>query len=98
MIKILVISVFITLFASLSDSGPTIRSKEKSDQSENSYNNPVVAYSLPDPTVIKAADGYFYLYATENIRNTPIHRSSDLVNWKRFDTPIVRTKGWVMGT
>ena len=32
------------------------------------YSNPVINYSLPDPTVIKADDGYYYLYATENIR------------------------------
>ncbi len=45
------------------------------------YENPVVPKSLPDPTIIKADDGHFYLYATENIRNTPIHKSADLVNW-----------------
>lgn len=44
------------------------------------YSNPVINYSLPDPTVIKADDGYYYLYATENIRNLPIHRSKDMVN------------------
>ena len=27
------------------------------------YQNPVIKRSLPDPTVIKAHDGYFYLYA-----------------------------------
>jgi arabinan endo-1,5-alpha-L-arabinosidase len=45
------------------------------------YSNPVVARSLPDPTIIRSDDGDFYLYATEDIRNTPIYRSSDLVNW-----------------
>ena len=30
----------------------------------DTYSNPVTKYSLPDPTVIKADDGYFYLYAT----------------------------------
>ena len=48
----------------------------------DNYKNPVVDYSLPDPTVIKGDDGYFYLYATEDIRNLPIHRSKDLVNWE----------------
>ena len=52
----------------------------------NTYRNPVVNYSLPDPSIIKAEDGYFYLYATENIRNTPIHRSKDLVNWEMVGT------------
>ncbi len=47
---------------------------------------PVINYSLPDPTVIKADDGYYYLYATENIRNLPIHRSKDMVNWSFVGT------------
>lgn len=50
------------------------------------YSNPVVNYSLPDPSVIRANDGYFYLYATEDIRNTPIHRSKNLVNWELVGT------------
>ncbi len=53
---------------------------------EDTYRNPVVSYSLPDPTIIKAADGYFYLYATEDTRNTPIHQSIDLVTWKFLGT------------
>lgn len=52
----------------------------------NKYRNPVINYSLPDPTIIKAEDGYFYLYATEDIRNTPIHRSKDLVKWEMVGT------------
>ncbi len=50
------------------------------------YRNPVIDYSLPDPTVIKADDGYFYLYATEDIRNLPIHRSQNLVDWEYVGT------------
>src|SRR5690606_21662252 len=53
---------------------------------ENVYANPVVAQSLPDPTLIKAQDGFFYLYATEDIRNTPIMRSANLVNWEQVGT------------
>lgn len=53
---------------------------------DNRYSNPVVNYSLPDPTIVKAKDGYFYLYATEDIRNTPIHRSKDLVEWELVGT------------
>lgn len=49
--------------------------------SQDTYNNPVINCSLPDPTIIKGTDGYFYLYATENIKNVPIHRSKDLVHW-----------------
>ena len=50
------------------------------------YSNPVIDYSLPDPSIIKGDDGYFYLYATEDIRNLPIHRSRDLVNWEFVGT------------
>ncbi|MBP8966432.1 MAG: family 43 glycosylhydrolase [Paludibacteraceae bacterium] len=50
-------------------------------ESVSTYKNPIIPRSLPDPTVIKASDGNFYLYATEDIRNVPIFRSSDLVNW-----------------
>lgn len=53
---------------------------------ENTYTNPVVDYSLPDPSVIKGDDGFYYLYATEDIRNLPIHRSKDLVNWELVGT------------
>lgn len=54
--------------------------------SSRTYRNPVINYSLPDPSIIKVDDGYFYLYATENIRNVPIHRSKDLVNWELTGT------------
>ena len=50
------------------------------------YSNPVIDYSLPDPSIRKGEDGYFYLYATEDIRNLPIHRSKDLVNWEFVGT------------
>jgi arabinan endo-1,5-alpha-L-arabinosidase len=50
-------------------------------QSKDTYSNPVVSRSLPDPTVIRAENGAFYLYATEDVRNTPIYKSADLVNW-----------------
>ena len=53
---------------------------------ENSYRNPVSSLSLPDPTIIRGEDGMFYLYATEDTRNTPIHRSSDLVTWEFLGT------------
>ena len=55
-------------------------------KAQSQYSNPVIDESLPDPTVIKASDGYFYLYATENIRNVPIYRSQDLVSWRYMGT------------
>ena len=50
------------------------------------YQNPVINHSLPDPTVIRAQDGYYYLYATEDTHNVPIYRSADLVKWRYVGT------------
>lgn len=44
----------------------------------NTYTNPVLTVDTPDPSVIKADDGYYYLYAT----GEGIYRSSDLVSWQ----------------
>jgi len=57
---------------------------------QGTYSNPVSRLSLPDPTVIRAGDGMFYLYATEDIRNTPVMRSSDLVRWEMTGTAFTR--------
>src|SRR5690606_40600222 len=68
------------------DIGPNQSNIRRFSYLDNLYSNPVVAQSLPDPTLIKAEDGIFYLYATEDIRNTPIMKSSDLVNWELVGT------------
>ncbi len=49
------------------------------------FQNPIIKTSLPDPTVIKA-DNYYYLYATEDIRNTPIYKSRNLLDWEFVGT------------
>ena len=46
----------------------------------------VIDMSAPDPTVIRAEDGTFYLYATEDMRNVPIFHSANLVDWKLVGT------------
>lgn len=53
---------------------------------QDCYKNPVINVSAPDPTVLRADDGTFYLYTTEDIRNVPIFHSSDLVNWSMKGT------------
>jgi len=55
-------------------------------QKETRYKNPVLNFSMPDPTIIQAQDKSFYLYATEDIRNLPIYKSTDLINWKFVGT------------
>lgn len=79
---ILLLAIGILLSCSGSDNKSPGPEPEKSD----TYYNPVIAHSLPDPTVIKAEDGYFYLYATEDTRNLPIYKSKDLVDWTFVNT------------
>lgn len=49
---------------------------------QEKYKNPVIDYSTPDPSVMQADDGFFYLYSTESGGKLPIHRSSDLIHWQ----------------
>lgn len=82
--QVILLTFLLTVFTSCKGGEPG--GSEPVEDNENRYRNPVVDYSLPDPTIILADDGYFYLYATEDIRNMPIHRSEDLVNWKSIGT------------
>ncbi len=84
MTKRLIVASMLTAVLSVCSMGGAIASDKK--EADKMYNNPVVDYSMPDPTLIKAADGYFYLYATENIRNLPILKSKDLTNWEFVGT------------
>ena len=68
----------------MSCKGSEVITPQPTDKDE--YQNPVIHRSMPDPTVIKANDGYFYLYATEDIRNIPIYRSPDLIDWEFMGT------------
>jgi len=79
--RVLLFALIVTL---CSCSSATEGSKESADSKK--YSNPVVSSSLPDPTVIEGKDGYFYLYATEDVRNVPILRSRDLINWESVGT------------
>jgi len=73
----------VLIFASCTGSSDKSDSGKKED--DNMYKNPVVARSLPDPTIIKSGE-VFYLYATEDTRNTPIYKSDNLVDWSFVGT------------
>ncbi len=53
---------------------------------KDSYRNPVINRSAPDPTVIRAKDGTYYLYSTEDVRNLPIYKSENLIDWELIGT------------
>lgn len=49
---------------------------------QTTYTNPVIRANFPDPTVIRADDGFFYAYATQGrLGDIPIYRSTDLTDW-----------------
>ena len=88
------LTVFICLSCS-ENSG----AKSENKKDDSLYKNPVVSRSLPDPTIIKVNDT-FYLYATEDTRNTPIYKSTNLIDWSFVGTaftdqtrPIFEPKG-----
>ncbi len=71
------ISLFLVIFMSLA---PWVA------QAQQTYQNPVISASLPDPSIIKAQDGCYYLYATEDDHNVPVYRSYNLVDWQKVGT------------
>lgn len=85
--KIAILSFFYITFMIFHSCTPN-QSSQNLDHNNDTllYNNPVIRVSAPDPTVIRTQDGSYYLYGTEDIRNIPIFRSLDLVNWVQVGT------------
>lgn len=68
------------------------------------YTNPVVLPVAADPSVIRAADGVFYLYATQDNWGDgrpdhllPIFRSRDLVRWEHIGDVFAHAPLWKEG-
>ncbi|RNC64033.1 family 43 glycosylhydrolase [Proteiniphilum sp. X52] len=88
--------IFLMLFVLAACGNIDDERKKGSDGDGNSatiltYKNPIINANCPDPSIIKANDGYFYVYSTQdnlpgNTRYIPIHRSKDLVNWDDVGT------------
>ena len=67
-----------------------------------SYTNPVVTPVAADPSLIRAPDGTFYLYATQDNwggrdHYIPIFRSRDLVSWEYIHDAFVWPVAWKAG-
>src|SRR3954469_20713569 len=59
------------------------------------YRNPVLNRDFPDPTVIRAANGAYYAYATETDRggrhiDIQVAKSRDLVHWRSLGDALRR--------
>jgi len=84
------VNAILTLLLSCgSDDG--ISNNSDNTVASTTYRNPIINENCPDPTVMKANDGYFYVYSTQNnlkgdIRYIPIHRSKDLIHWSYVGT------------
>lgn len=64
-----------------------------------SYRNPVLDVDFPDPSVLRAPDGWFYAYATQTIRggrrvNIQVARSRELVSWELLGDALPRRPAW----
>lgn len=71
------------------------------DRAKSSYQNqnPIFDFDFPDPTIVRAGDGYFYAYATQAVVDGKLHhiqvaRSSDLVNWEQMGDALPQKPVW----
>ena len=67
------------------------------------YANPVLDADFPDPAVIKAADGFYYAYATQSEVggkwvNMQMARSRDLVTWQHLGDALPVKPSWASKT
>ena len=62
---------------------------------ENTYTNPVLDTNFADPAIVRASDGYFYVYATQgHSANIQIARSKDLVHWTHLGDALPEKPTW----
>jgi arabinan endo-1,5-alpha-L-arabinosidase len=67
------------------------------------FANPVVDSDFPDPAILRARDGYYYVYATQTERdgkwiNLQVARSRDLVAWEHLGDALPARPGWASRT
>jgi arabinan endo-1,5-alpha-L-arabinosidase len=67
------------------------------------FANPVLDSNFPDPSVLKAPDGYWYAYATQGLvggrmANIQLARSPDLVTWEQLGDALPVKPAWASGT
>ncbi|UPM45034.1 family 43 glycosylhydrolase [Halocatena salina] len=65
------------------------------DPSPDHYHNPTGPFGFGDATVVRTADGTYYVYGTETSEDViPIARSSDLVNWTYIGAALPSQPDW----
>lgn len=67
------------------------------------FANPVIDADFPDPAILRASDGFYYVYATQTERdgkwiNLQVARSRDLVDWQPLGDALPAKPGWASRT
>lgn len=92
--------VLFTAFACNEKWPETVTWMDTSSLPDTIYKNPIFEPDLADPTFIRATDGTFYAYGTENTWEdgqhhvVPIIKSKDLVNWSYVTDAFTTKPNW----
>jgi arabinan endo-1,5-alpha-L-arabinosidase len=100
--KIFKVKLFCLIFIALYSTAVFAQTAQPAKQAET-WQNPVFDMDFPDPTVVRAGDGYFYAYATQAVVNGKLHhiqvaRSANLVNWERMPDALPEKPVWANET
>nr|MBA3694208.1 family 43 glycosylhydrolase [Acidobacteriota bacterium] len=96
--KIFEVKLFCLILIALFSTANFAQTVQLAKQAET-WQNPVFDTDFPDPTVIRAGDGYFYAYATQAVVNGKLQHiqvahSKDLVNWERMADALPEKPVW----
>jgi len=63
------------------------------------YTNPILNEDFPDPTILRASDGFYYAYGTQTkyrgaIINLQVARSADLIHWELLGEGLPEKPKW----
>jgi arabinan endo-1,5-alpha-L-arabinosidase len=95
--------LFLLLFCSSVLTGALIEPAATAQAISRSYTNPVFDADFPDPTVMRASDGWYYAYATQSIVggrmvNIQVARSTDMTNWEHLGDALPIKPVWANQT
>lgn len=85
--------------ALLPNAGTFAQSGAGTERAKSTYRNPVFDFDFPDPTIVRAGDGYFYAYATQavvdgKLQHIQVARSEDLLHWTRVGDALPQKPVW----
>ena len=96
---VLSLSVHALLLAGVLLLVPSVRSALPGMTHRATYMNPVIRWDFADPSVLKADDGWYYAYSTENLTVERLAyiqaaRSRDLVHWELLPDAMPEKPEW----